>query len=137
MTLAKSVSADTVRIGDRDSNASDQQRITLHRVHRLANQSIDYMLNLWNSYQPVITDKAQATWRLLHNTQPVQLLLVAALAVLSIALVNLVTTFSGLIILLLKVAALTLAAVAVGQWLSLGLSWADGKLPSAPPKEKD
>lgn len=136
MTLAKSTSTETLSINARnDANATDQQRITLDKLRYFANQSMDYTLSLWSNYEPLILDKTQATWQLLRHTQPVQLLLAAALAVLSIALVLLVNTFSGLIILFLKVAALTLAAIAVGQWISLGVRWADDKLPSVEPKE--
>lgn len=130
MTLAKSVSTHPTSLSTPTADTDTQQRLTLDpRLSQLSAQATDKALHLWSQYQPVATDKTQATWQLLRKTQPVQLLLAAALAVLSIALVSLVTAFSGLIVLLLKMTALTLAAVAVGQWVSRGLTWADEQLP--------
>lgn len=130
MTLAKPTSPNTPRLST--SDALDQRRIVLgQRLNNLATQAINSALNLWGQYQPVTTDKTQAVWQLLRSTQPIQLLLTAALAVLAIALVTLISTFNGLIILALKLATLVLAAVAVWQWIVRGLNWADEKLPSA------
>ncbi|ESA32541.1 hypothetical protein N836_24810 [Leptolyngbya sp. Heron Island J] len=114
------------------TEAAETKGIALEqRVNHLATQTMDQALTLWTQYQPVATDKTQAIWQLLRNTQPVHLLLAAALAVLSIGLVTLVNTFGGLIILLLKLTALGLSAIAVGQWVVRGFNWADEKLPSA------
>lgn len=130
MTLAKSASTHHISLGTPTTDADDQKLITLDpRLSKLSTQATDKALRLWSQYQPVATDKTQATWQLLRKTQPVQLLLAAALAVLAIALVMLVTAFGGLLVLLLKLTALTLAAVAVGQWVSRGLTWADDQLP--------
>ncbi|MEM7064941.1 MAG: hypothetical protein AAF572_17500 [Cyanobacteria bacterium P01_B01_bin.77] len=129
MTLAKSASTHHISLGTPVANADEQKLITLDpRLINLSTQATDKALHLWSKFQPVATDKTQATWQLLRKTQPVQLLLAAALAVLSIALVTLVTTFGGVLVLLLKMTALTLAAVAVGQWVSRGLTWADDQL---------
>ncbi|MEM9485632.1 MAG: hypothetical protein AAGA83_18300 [Cyanobacteria bacterium P01_F01_bin.116] len=130
MTLAKPTSTDSQRFGISTASV-DQPRIALEtRLTNLATQAMDGALHLWSHYQPVTTVKTQAVWQLLRSTQPVQLLLAAALAVLAIALVTLIAVFNGLIILLLKLAALGLATVAVGQWIIRGFSWADDKLPS-------
>ncbi len=135
MTLAKSAVSSTASLGISATDTAEQNAITLeHKLSNLATQTMDKTmdnaLTLWAKCQPVATDKTQAIWQLLRYTQPVQLLLTAALAVLAIGLVTLVTTFGGLIILSLKLAALGLSAVAVGQWVVRGLSWADEKLPS-------
>lgn len=131
MTLAKSASTHHISLGTPPTaDADNQPLMTLDpRLSNLSAQATDKALHLWSQYQPVATDKTQATWQLLRKTQPVQLLLAAALAVLSIALVTLVSAFGGLLVLLLKMTALTLAAVAVGQWVFRGLIWADGQLP--------
>ena len=100
------------------------------RLVDLATQVSNSVLSLWAQWQPTTTHKTHAVWQLLRHTQPVQLLLTAALAVLAIALITLITTFNGLLILFLKLAALTLATVAVGQWIVRGLHWADEKLPA-------
>ena len=132
MTLAKSTSNDAASFGISSPDAIAQRRTILEKkISNLATQATNNALSLWAQYQPVTADKAQAVWQLLRRTQPVQLLLSAALAVLAIALVTLVTTFSGVIVLFLKLAALVLAAVAVWQWIARGLSWADEKLPSS------
>ncbi|MEL6231530.1 MAG: hypothetical protein AAFR24_16610 [Cyanobacteria bacterium J06627_3] len=131
MTLAKPTSTNTGSFDIPATNVLDQRRIVLgQRLNNLATQAINSALNLWGQYQPVTTDKTQAVWQLLRSTQPVQLLLTAALAVLAIALVTLISTFNGLIILTLKLATLVLAAVAVWQWIVRGLNWADEKLPT-------
>lgn len=131
MTLAKSASTHRISLGAPAADTDDQQHLTLDpRLSNLSAQATDQALQLWSQYQPVATDKTQATWQLLRKTQPVQLLLAAALAVLSIALVTLVTAFGGVLVLLLKMTALTLATVAVGQWVSRGLTWADDQLPA-------
>ncbi|MDV3349143.1 hypothetical protein D0962_05135 [Leptolyngbyaceae cyanobacterium CCMR0082] len=131
MTLAKPTSSPAsfdISVAD----ATEQPRIALEsKLSNLATQATDSTLNLWVQYQPLVLEKTQAVWQLLRNTQPIQLLLAAALAVLTIALVTLTTTFSGLIIFGLKITALVLSTVAVGQWVVRGLSWADEKLPSA------
>ena len=134
MTLAKSASSNAT-IGTSVTDAAEQNAIALeHKLSNLAAQTMDKTVNnaftLWAQWKPVATDKTQAIWQLLRNTQPVQLLLAAALAVLTIGLVTLVTTFGGLIILFLKLAALGLSAVAVGQWVVRGFNWVDEKLPS-------
>ena len=129
MTLAKPT--DTNSFGLSTAEAVEKRRVALEtRLTNLATQTVDSVLNLWSHYQPVTTGKTQAVWQLLRNTQPVQLLLAAAVAVLAIALVTLVTVFNGLLILGLKMVALVLATVAVGQWIVRGLTWADQKLPS-------
>lgn len=135
MTLAKSASS-TANLGVSATDTAEQNAIALkHRLGNLATQTVDKTMDntlvLWAKCQPAATDKTQAVWQLLRNTQPVQLLLTAAIAVLAIGLVTLMTTFGGLIILFLKLAALGLSAVAVGQWVVRGLSWANEKLPSA------
>ncbi|MBT9317265.1 hypothetical protein [Leptothoe spongobia] len=131
MTLAKPTSTHTTSLDLPTADTIDQHRIALEsRLNNLATQATDSALNLWSEYQPVTNGKTQAVWQLLRSTQPVQLLLTAALAVLAIALVTLVTTFNGLIILFLKLATLVLAAVAVWQWIARGLHWADEQLPS-------
>ena len=120
MTLAKSASG-SVSLDVSTADAAEQQPLALERrLSNLATQTMDNAMHLWARYQPVTTDKTQAVWQLLRHTQPVQLLLTAALAVLAIALVTLVTTFNGLIILFLKMTALVLAAVAVWQWIARG-----------------
>lgn len=130
MTLAKPTSTRTTSL-DIPVDSTEQHRIALtNKLSNLATQATSTALDLWAQYQPVTTDKTQAVWQLLRRTQPVQLLLTAALAVLAIALVTLVSTFNTLIVLVLKLAALLLAAVAVWQWIARGLSWADNKLPS-------
>lgn len=130
MTIAKSpTSTETATIATAD--AVNEHRIALEsKLSNLASYATHGALRLWHQYRPVTNDKTQAVWQLLRTTQPVHLLLAAALAVLAIALITLVTVFNGLIILLLKIAALGLAAVAVGQWVVRGFDWADGQLPS-------
>ncbi|MEA5466232.1 hypothetical protein [Leptothoe sp. PORK10 BA2] len=136
MTLAKPTSTNTPGFElSTTSDGVEQSPMALKtQLGNLATQATHRTLNLWAdlwaAYRPVTRDKTQAVWLLLQSTQPVHLLLTAALAVLAIALVTLVATFNGLIVLFLKMAALVLAAVAVGQWVSRGLSWADEKLPS-------
>lgn len=133
MTLAKPASNSSLDIPTTDT--PNQHRIALeNKLGELSTQATDNALHLWAQYQPAAMDKTQAVWQLLRNTQPVQLLLTAALAVLAVALVTLISTFNGLIILFLKLTALVLAAVAVGQWIVRGLGWADKKLPSAAEK---
>lgn len=132
MTLAKPTST---KPGSFDIPTADtvvQPPMALeNRLTHLATHATDSATKVWSHYQPVTTVKTQAIWQLLRSTQPVQLLLAAALAVLAIALVTLIAVFSGMIILCLKMAALVLAAVAVGQWVVRGVNWADDKLPSA------
>jgi Flp pilus assembly protein TadB len=137
MTLAKSTSTNTTNLDIATADATKQYRIALEsKLSNLATQVTSSTLTLWSQYRPVTAGKTQAVWQLLRSTQPVQLLLAAALAVLAIALITLVTTFNGLIILLLEMAALVLATVAVWQWIARGLSWADEQLPSVvEPKE--
>lgn len=137
MTLAKPTSTNATDFSVATSEVVDQHRLALEsRLGNLATQATNGVLGVWAEYRPVATDKTQAFWRLLRSTQPVQLLLSAALAVLAIALVTLVTTFNGLIILFLKMAALVLAAVAIWQWVARGFHWADQQLPSVTePKE--
>lgn len=131
MTLAKPTSTDAANFNVVAADAVDEHRIALeNRLSNLATQVTNGALNLWAEYRPVTNGKTQAVWQLLHTTQPVQLLLAAALAVLAIALVTLVSTFNALIIVCLKMAALVLAAVAVWQWIARGLVWADEKLPT-------
>lgn len=131
MTLAKPTSTDATNFNVVAADAVDEHRIALeNRLSNLATQATNSALNLWTEYRPVTNGKSQAVWQLLRTTQPVQLLLAAALAVLAIALVTLVSVFNGLIILSLKMMALVLAAVAVWQWIARGLVWADEKLPT-------
>ena len=112
-----------------DSNVDNRFNYKLNdRLPHLASQVTDTALTLWTRYRPGLTDKSQAVWQLLRSTQPVQLLLAAALAVLAIALITLITAFNGLIILSLKLTALMLATVAVGQWVVRGANWANKKL---------
>ncbi|MEM1254543.1 MAG: hypothetical protein AAGI69_19085 [Cyanobacteria bacterium P01_H01_bin.21] len=127
MTLAKPTSG-PMSLGV--ATATDQRIALESRLKNLATQVLNVALQLRAQYQPTVASKTQSVWQLLRHTQPVQLLLAAALAVLTIALVTLITTFSGLIIFGLKLTALVLAAVAVGQWVVRGFSWADEKLPS-------
>lgn len=131
MTLAKPTSS-PASLDISVADATEQHRLALEsRLSNLATQTVDSALNLWVQYQPLVLEKTQAVWQLLRNTQPIQLLLAAALAVLTIALITLITTFNGLIIFGLKITALIFSIVAVGQWVMRGLSWADEKLPSA------
>ncbi len=144
MTLAKPSTTNTAHFDLSPSDGVDPHPMALDAglgtggldaklgdlVTQATHGAINRWSDLWSEYRPVTTDKTQAVWQLLQSTQPVQLLLTAALAVLAIALVTLVATFSGMIVLGLKMAALVLAAVAVGQWIARGLSWADQKLPS-------
>ena len=132
MTLAKSTPNNTTSFGISSPDEIAQRRTILEKkLSNLATQATNNALSLWAQYQPVTADKTQAVWQLLRRTQPVQLLLSAALAVLAIALVTLITAFNGVIVLFLKLAALVLAAVAVWQWIARGLSWADDRLPSS------
>ena len=112
------------------STATQYRTILKNKLGPLATRTMDGTLGLWRRYQPITYEKLLAVWQLLRHTQPVQLLLSAALAILAIALVTLVNTFNGVIILGLKMTALTLATVAVGQWVVRGLNWANQKLPS-------
>ena len=85
MTLAKPVSNGDINLSTAD--VPNQQRIALeNKLGELSTQATDSALHLWARYQPATKDKTQAVWQLLRNTQPIQLLLTAALAVLAIAL---------------------------------------------------
>lgn len=137
MTLAKPTPTDATSFGISTSDTVEPHSIDLeNRLTNLTTQATDNVLKLWSHYRPMTTGKTQAVWHLLRSTDPVQLLLAAAVAVLAIALVTLVAVFNGLLILLLKLAALGLAAIAVGQWVVRGVNWADDRLPTTiEPKE--